>query len=126
MEDSQKYLTLTPAGVFEAFLSTKPSPMQLALQSLLSEKLSLQSEDWLAQHSHQWLAEFTEKGWVEQVAHVLSAPMMPLDQFLPYVVASLSGKRRAAIASNEGFCLAKVGYTQEEADRLCVAAADFF
>lgn len=41
-------------------------------------------------------------------------------------MASLSGTRRAAIGSNEGFCLARVGYTQEEADTLSVAAADFF
>ena len=41
------------------------------------------------------------------------------------MVASLSGKRRAAISSNEGFCLARIGYSQDEADMLSVAAADF-
>lgn len=32
----------------------------------------------------------------------------------------------AALASDDGFCLARVGYSQDEADTLCVAAADFF
>lgn len=121
-----KYLTLTPAGVFEAFLSATPSPAQLALQALLSYKTSPSMDDWLDTYPYQFLADFTEKGWIEQLSLPLSAPTMPLDEFLPYVVASLSGSRRAAIASNEGFCLAKIGYDQEEADRLCVAGADFF
>ncbi|HRO88028.1 MAG TPA: hypothetical protein PLH21_08385 [Chiayiivirga sp.] len=32
----------------------------------------------------------------------------------------------AALASDDGFCLARVGCSQDEADTLCVAAADFF
>ena len=66
-----------------------------------------------------------EKGWIEKLSLFLPAPNLPLDQFLPYVVVSLSGKRRSAIGSDEGFCLARVGYSQEEADMLSVAAADF-
>jgi len=62
---------------------------------------------------------------IEKLSLLLPAPNLPLDQFLPYVVASLSGKRRAAIGSDEGFCLARIGYSQEEADMLSVAAADF-
>lgn len=31
-----------------------------------------------------------------------------------------------ALASDEGFCLARVGYSEEEAETLCVVAADFF
>lgn len=120
------YLTLTPAGVFVAFLEKQPSPKALALQALISAKNSLTKNEWLDQYRHDWLAEFLEKGWVEELNESLIAPDMPLDAFLPYVVASLSGSRKAAIASNEGFCLAKIGYSQEDAERLCAAAADFF
>lgn len=124
MKQSQ-YLTLTPAGVFYAFLYASPDEKALALQSLLSSRNSLTREAWLDEHKHEWLAEFLEKGFIEELSEPLVAPKMALDAFLPYVVASLSGSRRAAIASNEGFCLAKIGYSQEEADRLCAAAADF-
>lgn len=120
------YLTLTPTGTFWAFLHKNPDEKVLALQSILSHSKSPARAEWLESYRHEWLAEFIEEGFIEELNEPLLAPKMALDGFLPYVVASLSGSRRAAIASNEGFCLAKIGYTQEEADRLCVAAADFF
>ncbi len=119
------YITLTPAGVFEAFSQIEPTERQLALQTLLSYHETMLIEDWLDSYSELWLEEFLDEGWVEKLNIFLPAPNLPLDQFLPYVVASLSGKRRAAIASDEGFCLARIGYSQEEADMLSVAAADF-
>lgn len=120
------YLTLTAKGVFYAFLSPMPSQKQRALQALLSQKISLSTQDWLSTNTHALLDECVQEGLVERLDEALYAPIIPLDKFLPYVVASLSGSRRAAIASSEGFCLAKIGYSQEEADRLSVAAADFF
>lgn len=120
------YLTLTAKGVFYAFLSPMPSQKQRALQALLSQKISLSTQDWLNTNTHALLDECVQEGLVERLDEALYAPIIPLDKFLPYVVASLSGSRRAAIASSEGFCLAKIGYSQEEADRLSVAAADFF
>ncbi|WP_201594651.1 hypothetical protein [Psychrobacter fulvigenes] len=126
MSTSHKtYITLTPAGVFEAFSQSEPTDMQLALQALLSGRETLLVADWLERYSELWLESFVEQGFIEKLSTFLPAPNLPLDQFLPYVVASLSGKRRAAIASDEGFCLARIGYTQEEADMLSVAAADF-
>lgn len=120
------YLTLTPAGVFYAFLHAKPDDKALALQSLLDMPQSVAKSIWLESYSHRWLADFLEFGYIEELQEPFAAPKIALDAFLPYVVASLSGSRRAAIASNEGFCLAKIGYSQEEADKLCAAAADFF
>lgn len=123
---SQKQcLMLTPKGVFEAFSLMQPTEQHLALQSLLSSSQSMTLAQWTDQYPIEWLAEFTSQGWVQYLGQMLNAPNLPLDQFLPYVVASLSGQRRAAIGSSEGFCLARVGYTQEEADTLSVAAADF-
>tara|TARA_B100000524_G_scaffold118337_1_gene58028 strand:- start:163 stop:786 length:624 start_codon:yes stop_codon:yes gene_type:complete len=119
------YITLTPAGVFEAFSQPKPTAMQLALQALLSHRETMLVADWLKAFPELWLEGFVEQGFIEKLSTFLPAPNLPLDQFLPYVVASLSGKRRAAIASDEGFCLARIGYSQEEADMLSVAAADF-
>ena len=119
------YISLTPAGVFEAFSQSEPSDQQLALQALLAASETLLEDTWLLDYSEEWLETFLDQGWIEKLSVFLPAPNLPLDQFLPYVVASLSGKRRAAIGSNEGFCLARIGYTQEEADTLSVAAADF-
>lgn len=119
------YITLTPAGVFEAFSQSEPTAQQLALQALLSHRETMLVAGWLEEYSERWLNSFVEQGFIEKLSTFLPAPNLPLDQFLPYVVASLSGKRRAAIASDEGFCLARIGYSQEEADMLSVAAADF-
>lgn len=119
------YITLTPAGVFEAFSQHEPTAQQLALQALLSYRETMLVAVWLEEYSERWLNSFVEQGFIEKLSTFLPAPNLPLDQFLPYVVASLSGKRRAAIASDEGFCLARIGYSQEEADMLSVAAADF-
>lgn len=119
------YITLTPAGVFEAFSQREPSAKQLALQALLSYRETMLVAAWLEEFPELWLEDFIEQGFIERLSSFLPAPNLPLDQFLPYVVASLSGKRRAAIASDEGFCLARIGYSQDEADMLSVAAADF-
>ena len=119
------YVTLTPAGVFEAFSQAEPTEEQLSLQALLSQHETMLASVWLDTYSNFWLDDFLEKGWVEKLSVFLPAPNLPLDQFLPYVVSSLSGKRRAAIGSGEGFCLTRTGYSQEEADMLSVAAADF-
>ena len=119
------YVTLTPAGVFEAFSQAEPTEEQLSLQALLSQHETMLASVWLDTYSNFWLDDFLEKGWVEKLSVFLLAPNLPLDQFLPYVVASLSGNRRAAIGSDEGFCLTRTGYSQEEADMLSVAAADF-
>ncbi|WP_201535434.1 hypothetical protein [Psychrobacter ciconiae] len=119
------YITLTPAGVFEGFSQSDPSAKQLALQALLSYRETMLVATWLEEFPELWLEDFMEQGFIERLSSFLPAPNLPLDQFLPYVVASLSGKRRAAIASDEGFCLARIGYSQDEADMLSVAAADF-
>ncbi len=121
-----KYVILTPAGVLHSFSSIEPNEQQQALQTMLpADKVMLASE-WSERYSEQWLDTFVKEGWVELLDTQLSAPKVKLDSFLPYVVASLSGSRSAAIASDQGFCLARIGFTQEQAETLCVAAADFF
>lgn len=124
-QDNDVFLLATPAGVFEAFSSSEPTDTQLALQALLSHKQTMSRSAWLGQFSEQQLEDFKQRGWVEELETSLPAPNVALDKFLPYVVASLSGNRRTAIASDQGFCLARTGYTQDEADTLSVAAADF-
>lgn len=118
------HLMLTPEGVFVAFAQDKPSEEALSLQALLANKRSWLVRDWTDEYGHEWLETFIDKGWVQRINQGITAPNLPLDQFLPYVVASLSGSRRAAIGNTEGFCLARVGYSQQEADTLCVAGAD--
>ena len=98
LENADKsYITLTPAGVFEAFSQREPSAMQLSLQALLSHHETMLISKWLQEYPEMWLESFDEQGFIEKLTTFLPAPDLPLDQFLPYVVASLSGKRRAAI-----------------------------
>ena len=60
------------------------------------------------------------------MAHPLAAPNVSLDSYLPHAIAGLSGERMAALSSDEGFCLARVGYSEDEAETLCAAAVEFF
>jgi hypothetical protein len=61
-----------------------------------------------------------------QVLHrPLQGPDAKLDDFLQHVIASLSGERRAVLASEGGFCLGRSGIDQDEADALSAAAADY-
>lgn len=125
-QESQTYVILTPAGVLHGFSQIDPSEQQRALQAMLAPEQTLSAYEWGERYSDLWLDIFIEEGWVELLEAPILAPQVQLDNFLRYVSASLSGSRRVAIASDEGFCIAKLGFTQEEADTLCVAAADFF
>lgn len=122
----EKYIILTPAGVLYSFAYVAPSEQQQALQDILTPEQSVTASQWSERYSEKWLEMFIDEGWVEVLDNQVRAPHVQLDSFLPYVVASLSGSRRAAIASDEGFCLARIGFSDEEAETLCVAAADFF
>lgn len=126
MNETTHYVILTPEGVLHSFSQVNPSEQQMALQNMLAPEQTMTAQEWSDRYSEVWLDMFIEEGWVELVEKPIVAPRVQLDDFLRYVSASLSGSRRVAIASDEGFCLAKMGFTQQEADTLCVAAADFF
>ena len=51
------YLTLTPAGIFEAFSQGDPTDEQQALQDLLSYGQTLLAADWLERYSDAWLQD---------------------------------------------------------------------
>lgn len=118
---------LTPAGVLHACAAQEPGDGDALLQTLMPDGPALRRSAWLAQSPrHQaLLAEALRQAWVEEVPRQLNAPDVRLDDFLPHAIAGLSGMRMAALASGDGFCLARAGYAQNEADTLCAAAADF-
>ncbi|HMS26854.1 MAG TPA: hypothetical protein PKC80_05720 [Burkholderiaceae bacterium] len=120
-------IALTPAGVLYAFSQQVPDATQAKLQSILASKSLPRVDVWLNQDADQ--ASFLEgahsAGWVQRVQRELSAPDVKLDEFLSHVIAGLSGERRVALASAGGFCIGHSGYSLEEAEALCVAAADF-
>lgn len=122
------WLMLTPAGVLHAYAEREPDEPATMLQSLMPRGASLRRSAWLAQaRAHRTLlARALHEGWVHEVARELHAPDVRLDNYLPHAIAGLSGTRTAALASDDGFCLARVGYSESEAETLCVAAADFF
>ena len=122
------HLMLTPAGALRAYAERQPDETCARLQTLMPRAGSLRRSEWLAQapEHRTLLARALHDGWVHEVERALRAPDVRLDNYLPHAIAGLSGTRTAALASDDGFCLARVGYSQDEADTLCVAAADFF
>ena len=122
------WLMLTPSGALHAFAERAPSAQAAMLQALMPRGTSLRRSQWQALHAgHQTLLpQALHEGWVQEVARELQAPDVRLDYFLPYAIAGLSGTRMATLASDDGFCLARVGYSEDEAETLCVAAAEFF
>ena len=118
---------LTPAGALHAFAKKTPDVSASALQALLTGERSLDLAAWSAVDADApaVLAAALENGWVQALLRPLQGPDARLDDFLPPVIASLSGERRAVLASDGGFCLGRVGVEQDEADTLCAAAADY-
>lgn len=125
--DDEPFLMLTPAGALHAYADREPDASCAALQSLMPRGAALRRGAWLAQDAgrEDLLQHALHQGWVHEVGRELRAPDVRLDNYLPHAIAGLSGARMAALASDDGFCLARVGYSQDEADTLCVAAADF-
>lgn len=122
------WLMLTPAGALYAYAEQVPSERAKMLQTLMPRDTSLRRSQWVALGAgHKPLLQHAlNEGWVQEMARQLRAPDVRLDNFLPYAIAGLSGTRMATLASDDGFCLARVGYSESEAETLCVAAADFF
>ena len=118
---------LTPAGALHAFAGKTPDLSESALQALLTGERSLDLAAWSTADSQApaVLAVALENGWVQPLLRPLQGPDARLDDFLPHVIASLSGERRAVLASDGGFCLGRAGVEQDEADALCAAAADY-
>ncbi len=120
-------LALTPAGVLHAFAHAEPDSSQRAYQSVLSSAGLPLASDWLAQGADRprLLDAGLAAGWLQRIERDLPAPDVQLDDFLTHVIGGLSGLRKAALASTGGFCIGSVGCSAEEAEALCVAAADY-
>ena len=117
----------TPAGVLRAHSARVPDATAQVLQTLLDDNAAQRRDAWLAADPLRAavLHEALEAGWVEQVGRELVAPNVQLDDYLPRAIAGMSGTRTAALASDDGFCLARTGYSEAEAETLCAMAADF-
>lgn len=126
-DSHESRLMLTPAGALHAFSDRAPDAFCAALQALVPRGAAPTREAWLAECEErtELLSVALREGWVHEVGRDLRAPDVRLDNYLPHAIAGLSGSRMAALASEDGFCLARTGYSQDEADTLCVAAADF-
>lgn len=122
------YLMLTPTGALQAFASPAPDEMSIELQTLLPRGGSVSRDEWLGEKPGrgELLQAALDAGLLHETSRQLHAPHVQLDHHLPHAIAGLSGARAAALASGDGFCLARTGFSQEEADTWCVAAADFF
>lgn len=121
------WLALTPAGALMAFNQARPSLDQACLQGILAAPRLPLVKDWIEQGPEQagLYSVALANGWLHEVRRELQAPDVQLDSFLPHIIGGLSGERRAALASGGGFCVGQAGYSREQAEALCVAAADF-
>jgi hypothetical protein len=122
-----EWFMLTPAGVLYAFANKEPGDTELALQALLAGDRALDAAGWAEKSgaAPAIAAQAIEQGWVQLMPRPLQGPDAKLDDFLQHVIASLSGERRAVLASEGGFCLGRTGMDQDEADTLSAAAADY-
>jgi hypothetical protein len=118
---------LTPAGALHAFASKAPGETELALQALLAGEWTLDMEDWTRAHAQSpaVLSGAVAKGWVQPLRRPVQSPKARLDDFLPQVIASLSGECRAVLASEDGFCLGRANMAQDRAEIVSAAAADY-
>lgn len=125
--DNSRWLALTPEGALQAFGSPQPDDVSAALQSLLDEDASPQIGVWLkrAPRNQTALPAALERGWVEVLDRPIPAPDVRLDTFVEHLVGTLSGEQRAALGADNGFCLGWQGMSADEAEALCVAAADY-
>lgn len=125
--EAAAWLTLTPAGALYAFAQRKPDEAACALQALLGSNGTPTQTAWLAASpgASALLENALAKGWIESLPRCIEGPDVRLDDFVQHVIASLSGERRAVLASETGFCLGRAGVPQDEADVLSAAAADY-
>jgi hypothetical protein len=125
--ETAQWFMLTPAGVLAAFADKEPDETAVALQALLSGERALDASAWTEKTplAPAVLARLLKAGWVQALSRALPRPDARLDDFLQHVIASLSGERRAVLASEGGFCLGRTGVDQDEAETLSAAAADY-
>ncbi len=127
--EEDPYLMLTPEGVLFAFADREPDETRAMLQTLLPRGSALRRSQWLAlAPAHQpLLARGLHEGWISEIEYEQKHELdLQLDSYLVHAIAGLSGTHRAALASDDGFCLAHTGYSESEAETLCAAASDFF
>jgi hypothetical protein len=122
-----EWFMLTPAGALHAFARKQPDTTELALQALLAGERTLDLAGWADKSATTpaMAEQAVAQGWVQLLQRPLQGPDANLDDFLQHVIASLSGERRAVLASEGGFCLGHTGMEQDEADTLSAAAADY-
>ena len=125
--NASEWFMLTPSGALHAFAQQQPGETELALQALLAGERALDAAGWAerAGVAPAITAQALAQGWVQVLQRPLQGPDAKLDDFLQHVIASLSGERRAVLASEGGFCLGRTGVDQDEADTLSAAAADY-
>lgn len=117
---------LTPMGTLHAHDSRSPDEEQAALQRLMPKGPLLTIGAWLTGMSdgQALLDKALENDWIEEVKYTVLPPEAQMDYYLPHAIAGLSAKRMAVLASEDGFCLARTGYSQAESDALAAMAAD--
>lgn len=126
-QETSTWLALTPSGALHAFAQRQPDESACALQALLGSTGTPSQAAWLAASpgASALFEQALAHGWIECLPRRIEGPDVRLDDFVQHVIASLSGERRAVLASESGFCLGRAGVAQEEADVLSGAAADY-
>ena len=125
---ADQWISLTPLGALSVFSAAEPDASQQALQTLLRADRSLTVAQWLGEQaggSPELLEQAQQQHWVQLLARPIEAPDTRLADFIQHVIAPLSAERKAVLASESGFNLGQIGVSEEEAETLSAAAADY-
>lgn len=126
------FLEPTPAGAYYATCSTNDEPARRLLLGIMSESTLPVSEvsrftlwSGLSEaDSLELVKRLQELGWLCGNDTPLSAPIGPLEEILPGLLAKVSIEGRALLADDQGFYLSTHGIPHEAAEAISAVSAD--
>ncbi len=129
----QTWLLPTPAGAYQAACTAQPGPVREFLLGLLRQGRSrLATVETLCHWTGEvepdaalgLLHRLQTLGLVQGEDAERSAPLGPLEQVLPPLLAPLSGSGRALLADGQGLYVCRHGFPHETAEELAALSAD--
>lgn len=127
------FLYPTASGAYYAISASEDDKMRKLLQNLLQQKIT-------PELSAQQLMKFAEMddenkafellhhcqklGWVQGVKEAIDAPQGALEKILPDLLKQISESGKVLLADDQGFYLARSGFTHETAEELSALSAE--
>lgn len=128
-----QFLLPTPAGAFHAVSMPGMDSIRYLLYALMSQDLSLQLNidslrEWTQMAEDETAMELLYRAQsltlVQGESTPKEAPLGPLEQILPPLLAKLSSSGKALFADSQGFYISSQGFPHETAEELSALSAD--